>query len=256
VTAVSEQTAKLEVASLQIGYGDLVAVWDVSLNVSPGRTCALVGRNGAGKTTALLGIAGLLKPRAGKVRVGGTDITGLAPHRRASIGLSLVLEGKRIFRPMTVQENLVLGAFGPKSKTRATDTKSGLEEAYERFPMLAERRTKLAGDLSGGQQQMLAIAQALMSRPRFLMLDEPSSGLAPSVVDAIFDVIGQLKAEGMGIVLVEQLVEEMLSGVADDIVVLDSGRVVLSGAAADLSVERLASLVYASDDHLPKDADG
>lgn len=234
----------LSVCDLQVGYGDLTAVWGADLAVRPGRVLALVGRNGAGKSTFLLGIAGLLRPTRGTVILDGTDITALPPHRRGALGLSLVPEGKRVFRPLSVHENLQMGAFARRVSGRAAGKL--MEEMYERFPVLGRRRSALAGDLSGGQQQMLAIAQALMSRPRVLMLDELSSGLAPAVVDEVFEIVAALRADGIGVVLVEQLVSEMLSGVADDVVVLDGGRVVLAAEAASLSVERLARLVYAS----------
>ena len=234
----------LSVEGLQVGYGDLTAVWEADLAVRPGRVLAVVGRNGAGKTTLLRGIAGLLRPTRGTVTLDGTEISALPPHRRGALGLSLVLEGKRIFRPLTVHENLQMGAFARRVGRRAADEL--MEEMYERFPALAGRRTARAGDLSGGQQQMLAIAQALMSRPRVLMLDEPSSGLAPAVVDQVFAIVAGLRSDGIGVVLVEQLVAEMLSGVADDVVVLDGGRVVLAAEATSLSVEQLAGLVYTS----------
>ncbi|WP_072801620.1 ABC transporter ATP-binding protein [Rhodococcoides yunnanense] len=232
----------LSVQSLRVGYGDLTAVWDASLDLMPGRVLALVGRNGAGKSTLLLGVTGLLRPTQGRVLLGGRDITTVPPHRRGKLGLSLVMEGKRVFRPLTVEENLKVGTFSQGASRK--ESAALIDEMYQRFPMLAERRTKMAGDLSGGQQQSLAIAQALMSRPKVLMLDEPSSGLAPSVIDGVFDLIGTLKKDGIAILLVEQLVADMLGGVADDVVVLDGGRVVLSEPADSLTVERLAGLVY------------
>lgn len=240
---VPSSTPLLSAEGLQVGYGDLVAVWDASIEVQSGRIVSLVGRNGAGKTTFLLGIAGLLNPAKGSVTLEGDDITKMPPYRRSSRGLSLVLEGKRVFRDLTVRENLVLAA--PTRRQDRRDLNERIDEMYERFPALKHRQQKPAGDLSGGQQQMLAIAQSLMCRPRVLMLDEPSSGLAPVVVDEVFDLLTELKQEGLGIILVEQLVAEMLGGIADDIVVLDGGRVALSGPASSMSIEQLAGLVYA-----------
>jgi branched-chain amino acid transport system ATP-binding protein len=234
--------ALLSVEHLRLAYGDLTVVWDVSLQVHRGRTTALVGRNGAGKTTLLAGIAGLLKARHGRVRFGDADITRLAPWNRVHHGLGLVQEGKRILRSLTVQENLVLALHGAGVGRR--DFAPRQEEMYTRFPILGSRRTERASSLSGGQQQMLAIAQALIARPRVLLIDEPSSGLAPVVVHEILGIIDQLKAEGIGILLVEQLIEEVLSGVAQDVVLMERGRVMLADRAENLTVEQLAEGIF------------
>lgn len=229
------QDIVLEVRGLRVGYGDLTAVWAADITAAAGRTCAVVGRNGAGKTTLLKGIAGLLNTDDGAVLLDGADLSGLPAHERARRGLALVQEGKRVLRSLTVQENLRMGLFARTRRRRGSRGDRGaFDEVFERFPVLAERRSQLAGDLSGGQQQMLAIAQALIIRPKVLMVDEPSSGLAPIVVQEVFDVITGLKQEGIAIILVEQLVEDVLSDVADDVVVLEGGRVVNSGEAATI----------------------
>jgi branched-chain amino acid transport system ATP-binding protein len=230
-------SAALEVSGLQLGYGDLTAVWDASFTVEEGSICALVGRNGAGKTTLLSGIAGLLPAKAGTVRLLGRDVGRQAAQKRVRDGLTLVQEGRRIFRSLTVQENLELGAFAHRGGER----KGLFDEMYERFPALAQRPGAKAGALSGGQQQMLAIAQALVSRPKVLLIDEPSAGLAPVIVDEVHAAIRQLKADGLTIVLVEQLIEDVLGNIADDVVMLEGGRVVLSAPASSLTVEDVSS---------------
>lgn len=232
-------SVSLEVSRLKLGYGDLTAVWDASFTARTGRICAVVGRNGAGKTTLLSGIAGLLPAKAGTVRLLGEDVERLPTHTRVKAGLTLVQEGKRIFRSLSVQENLRLGAFAHNAK--GAELRSLYDEMYERFPALAERRHSSAGTLSGGQQQMLAIAQALVSRPKVLLIDEPSAGLAPVVVDEVHAAIRQLKAEGLSIVLVEQLIEDILGDVADDVVILEGGRVVLAAPASSLTVEDVSN---------------
>jgi len=236
---------ELQVSDLQVAYGDLIAVWGVSLQLRPGSITALVGRNGAGKTTLLSGIAGLLPARSGTVTLGGQDISGLPPWRRVKQGLTIVQEGKRVFRGLTVRENLMLG-LGGRGGNRGGAAEQRLKALYERFPMLGERPGERAGALSGGQQQMLAIATALAASPRVLLVDEPSSGLAPVVVDRVFDILEQLKSEGLAILLVEQLVEEVLGGIADDVIVLDRGRVTLHDLAGNLSTEAVADSIYAT----------
>jgi branched-chain amino acid transport system ATP-binding protein len=232
----------LVVDGLASGYGDLQVLWNVSLQVDAGQISVLLGRNGAGKTTTLRAIAGLNRVTAGSITLGGADLKQVAAHARVKRGIGLVQEGKRIFRRRTVHENLLLGGYvlglGRKK------LKDRCEQNYERFPMLRGRAGTVAGTLSGGQQQMLAIAQALMADPTVLMLDEPSAGLAPSVVNEVFDIISNLRTEGLGVLLVEQAVEEAMR-VADRYAVLDVGRVVVSGTAGeagDASVIREAYL--------------
>ncbi|TDC95595.1 ABC transporter ATP-binding protein [Actinomadura sp. 7K507] len=235
----------LDVADLRVAYGDLVAVWEASVRLAPGRITALVGRNGAGKTTLLSGICGLLPARSGSVVLDGRDITGLAPWRRVRGGMAIVQEGKQVFRDLTVHENLRVGLRGRRSR-RGGGEAAVLEELYERFPALAGRRGHRAGALSGGQQQMLAIATALAARPRVLLVDEPSSGLAPVIIDQVFELLDELRADGLAILLVEQLVDELLGGIADDVVVLDRGRVTLRDQASNISAEAIADSIYSS----------
>jgi branched-chain amino acid transport system ATP-binding protein len=222
--------ADLTVTGLTAGYGDITAVWDLDLTVSAGQIVALLGRNGAGKTTTLHAIAGLLPASRGTVTLGDTDITRAPPYRRVSAGIALVQEGKQIFRHLTVEENLHLGTYSRHIPRRHMHRH--LDEQYERFPMLAERRKARAGSLSGGQQQMLAIAQALLAEPSVLMLDEPSAGLAPAIVIEVFDVVSRLRDQGIGVLLVEQLADRALA-IADDVIVLDIGRVILRHDTAE-----------------------
>ncbi len=219
----------LVVDGLASGYGDLQVLWNVSLNVEAGSISVLLGRNGAGKTTTLRTIAGLNRVTAGSITMRGEKLTQLAPHARTRRGIGLVQEGKRIFRRRTVHENLLLGGYVLGLSRKKLSARC--DQNYDRFPMLRGRAATTAGTLSGGQQQMLAIAQALMADPAVLMLDEPSAGLAPSVVTDVFDTISALRAEGLGVLLVEQAVEDALR-VADRFAVLDVGRIVVSGNAA------------------------
>jgi branched-chain amino acid transport system ATP-binding protein len=231
----------LQVDNVQLGYGDLTVVWDVSLTLRSGQTTALLGRNGAGKSTLLAGIAGLLPARAGRVAFDGNDVTGTKPWKRVEAGLSYVQEGKRILRSLTVHENLLLGLPRGRKK-EASDL---LDVVYGRFPILRERRQQMAGSLSGGQQQMLLLGTAMAKQPRALLIDEPSSGLAPVVVDQVLQAVDEFKRDGMAVLLVEQLVDEVMSGHADDVIVLDQGRVVLSGAVGEVSREQVVAGVFA-----------
>lgn len=223
--------AFLEVDQLQTGYGDIRVIWDVSLKVVTGELTAVLGRNGAGKTTLLRAVVGLNKAHAGTISFNGSDITHESVHKRVRRGIAIVQENKRIFRRRTVEENLLLGGY--TLPIRGKKLHDELDRIYHLFPVLAQRAKNHAGDLSGGQQQMLAIGQALMPKPALLMLDEPSAGLAPSIVAEVMETVGRLKAEGLAILLVEQAVEAAM-GVADHITVLDIGRVVLDGAASEL----------------------
>jgi branched-chain amino acid transport system ATP-binding protein len=218
----------LEVRNLSAGYGDIRAVWDVSLIVAPGHVTALLGPNGAGKTTTVMAIGGMVSVFEGSIRCEGVDVTAMPPHDRVQRGgIGIVQEGKRIFRLRTVDQNLRIGWWPRRREGRAA-LAAALEEAYEQFPVLGERRATRAGLLSGGQQQMLAIAQTLISRPRVVVLDEPSAGLAPAVMSDVLRIVDRLRQQGLGILLVEQLVDAALS-VADDVVVINSGRVVVAG---------------------------
>lgn len=231
----------LEVTGLTGGYADLTVVRDVSLAARAGEVLAVLGSNGAGKTTLLRGVSGVLPTCVGEVRVMGARVDTKPPYRRVSQGLAFVQEGKRVFRGRTVRENLVLGAYGLRGAARR-EIPQRLDEAYARFPVLGQMQGRTAGALSGGQQQMLSIAQALMRRPQVLLLDEPSAGLAPAIVGDVFEVIAGLRDEGMTVVLVEQAKGWALS-VAQRIAVLDLGRIIYlgepTGAEASNALERL-----------------
>jgi len=220
----------LEVSELSATHGELQALSGVSARVGAGEIVALVGSNGAGKTTLLRCIAGLVRPRAGRIRWDGEDVAGVLPHRLVERGLALVPEGRRLFGRMTVDENLRLGAFPPRALREREAT---LDRVYTTFPRLAERRRQLAGSLSGGEQQMVAIGRALMTRPRLLMLDEPSLGLAPRAVEAIFRVFTEINRSGVAIFLVEQNVRAAL-GLAHRAYLLEHARVVGEGSGAGL----------------------
>jgi branched-chain amino acid transport system ATP-binding protein len=222
-----------EVKNLVAGYGDIRAVWDVSLSVKPGYVTALLGPNGAGKTTTVLAIAGLARTFGGSIHAGGVDLHGLPPYERAiRARLSVVQEGKRIFRNRTVEQNLRIGLWPLRREGRRAHA-AALATTYEQFPILADRRTTRAGLLSGGQQQILAIAQALVWTPSVLILDEPSIGLAPVIVQDVLKIVQGLKERGIGVLLVEQLVGAALT-VADDVVVINGGRVAASGTVAEV----------------------
>jgi branched-chain amino acid transport system ATP-binding protein len=230
----------LEVNGISAGYGGIQVVWDVSLTVGRGETVALVGANGVGKTTVLKTVAGLLRPMGGTVTLEGVRIDGMPPHAIVARGLALVPEGRRVFPYMTVLENLELGAYLEARRARVEET---LRRVYDLFPILRDRRQQLAGTLSGGEQQMLVIARALMSRPRLLMMDEPSLGLAPAVVATVFGSIRRLADEGMTILLVEQNVRKSLE-LARRAYVLENGRIALSGDSAVLLANPMVKKAY------------
>ncbi len=214
----------LEIAGLASHYGRIQALREIALAVDEGELVALVGANGAGKTTLLRTISGVQSASAGAIRFAGRDITGLAPDRRVRLGIAQVPEGRHVFAPLTVEDNLRLGGYSrPHS-----EMERALAEAFARFPVLAERRKQPAGTLSGGEQQMLAIGRALMARPRCLLLDEPSMGLAPMLVEEIFRTIRQLKEAGTTIFLVEQNAHAALA-IADRGYVMETGAIVLAG---------------------------
>ncbi|HIR20456.1 MAG TPA: ABC transporter ATP-binding protein [Candidatus Pelethomonas intestinigallinarum] len=219
----------LAVNDIHVYYGSIHAVKGVSLEVNEGEIVTLIGANGAGKSTVLNTISGLLHPRGGSVTFMGQDLKGVPPHKLVARGMAQVPEGRRIFLQMTVEENLEMGAY---TQSKASIDGS-IEDVYRRFPRLQERRKQIAGTLSGGEQQMLAMGRALMSHPRLLMLDEPSMGLAPILVEQIFDIIRELHAAGTTILLVEQNAQAALS-VADRAYVLETGRISLSGTGAEL----------------------
>ena len=221
----------LTVSDLKIGYGRNLAVKGIDLTVAAGQVVCLIGANGAGKTTTLRTLSGLIRPAGGKIMFDGQDMTGRAAHRIAAAGLCQVPEGRQVFPDLTVAENLALGAALVRDPAEIARRRAGL---LEKFPRLAERPTQLAGLLSGGEQQMLAMARALMGGPRLLLLDEPSMGLAPLLIQEIFSIIATLKREGTTILLVEQNARAALD-VADYAYVLETGRIVLHGPAADIA---------------------
>lgn len=230
----------LELTDVHVRYGNIRAIQGVSLRVEQGELVALIGSNGAGKTTILRTISGLLRPAAGTVVFDGTDISRAATDRIVSLGISHCPEGRRIFGGLSVSENLRLGAVGQRDTSAAA---ADLEMVFGLFPRLRERLRQAGGTLSGGEQQMLAIGRALMSRPRLLLLDEPSLGLAPLMVEHIFETIATLKAQGRTILLVEQNVHQALD-VADRAYVLETGRVTLDGAADTLRKDPLVEQAY------------
>jgi branched-chain amino acid transport system ATP-binding protein len=219
-------TEGLVVEDLRAGYGDIVAVWDASFTVAQGQIVAVVGRNGAGKTTTVKAVAGLLRPIRGAITLNGTEITDLSPPRRARLGLGTVLEGRRIFRPLSVNDNLKLGVRASSSRGSSAKT---LDDIYRQFPLLAELRSTIAGTLSGGQQQILAIAQAMAASPSILLVDEPSAGLAPIMIDAVFAIFQEVASHGVGILVVEERTD-YVAPMADAILVFEHGHIVESSA--------------------------
>jgi branched-chain amino acid transport system ATP-binding protein len=235
----------LSVKQLSGGYGDIRALWDIDLEVHAGQLTAVLGRNGAGKTSLLDAIAGLLPVVShGHIALDGAEVTRMSTPARARRGLGYVQQNKQVFKRRTVEENLLMGGYSlPGRGLRSGARKVALKTAYERFPNLADRRQALAGGLSGGQQQMLAIAQALIPEPRILMLDEPSAGLAPAIVHEVFDLIAGMRDDGLSILLVEQVVDEAMA-VADHVVVIESGRVALSGPMEDFDDRAIVRDIY------------
>jgi branched-chain amino acid transport system ATP-binding protein len=220
----------LEAEGLHVAYGDAPALWDVSLRIGDGELVAVVGPNGAGKTTLINAIAGLQPIREGRLRFRGANLVAAAPHEICRHGIALVPEGRRLWTGMSVEENLVMGGYTPAARVHRDES---LERVFTLFPLLRERRRQRAGSLSGGQQQMLAIGRALMARPRLLLLDEPSLGLAPAVVDHVFEIIAAIHEGGISILLVEQNAARALAA-AERAYVLEEGRIVSEGRASEL----------------------
>jgi len=220
----------LEINNINVHFGVIHALKGITLKVEDGEIVTLIGANGAGKTTTLRTISGLKKPTSGTIVLDGADITNTTPQQRVQMGISQVPEGRRVFSSMTVLENLELGAFLRKDKNEIA---KDLERVYESFPILKDRRKQAAGTLSGGEQQMLAIGRALMSRPKILMLDEPSMGLAPILVQEIFSIIKEINRSGTTILLIEQNASMALQ-IANRAYVMETGSIVLSGTGADL----------------------
>jgi branched-chain amino acid transport system ATP-binding protein len=220
----------LDVHGLEVWYGAAPALWGVSLTLRAGELLAVVGPNGAGKTTLINALCGIERARAGRIVVDGTDVTRWPSHRFCAAGIAVVPEGRRLFTAMTVRENLELGSHLPRARAERADS---LAAALELFPALGEKLASPAGELSGGQQQMVAIARALMARPRLLLLDEPSLGLSPLIVADMFDAVRRINAQGVSVLLVEQNVEVALS-LSDRAYVLEEGRIVAEGESDDL----------------------
>ncbi len=220
----------LKVENVEVYYGVIKAIKDVSFEVNEGEIIALIGSNGAGKTTMLHTITGLISPKSGSIYLEGKDITKIPAHKIISMGMAHVPEGRRIFQQLTVYENLQLGAFILKDKKQI---EKNLKYVYEHFPRLKERKNQIAGTLSGGEQQMLAMGRALMSNPKIILMDEPSMGLSPILVSEIFQIIKEVSADGTTVLLVEQNAKKALS-IADRAYVLETGNIVLSGDAKEL----------------------
>ncbi|MGI6019388.1 MAG: ABC transporter ATP-binding protein [Marvinbryantia sp.] len=222
--------AMLEIKDLEVYYGMIQAIKGISFEVNEGEVIALIGANGAGKTTTLHTITGLLKPQKGSVQFEGQDITKIPAHKIVSLGMAHVPEGRRVFAQFSVLQNLKMGAY---TRTDKNEIEESLEMVYKRFPRLEERKNQMAGTLSGGEQQMLAMGRALMSKPKIILMDEPSMGLSPILVNEIFDIIQSVSASGTTVLLVEQNAKKALS-IADRAYVLETGKIVLDGDAKEL----------------------
>ncbi len=224
--------AMLEIKDLEVYYGVIQALKGISFEVNEGEIVTLIGANGAGKTTTMHAIMGLIPSKAGTMTYQGWDISKTPPHKIVEMGMTQVPEGRRIFQELTVYENLLMGAY--TSKLTSAQKKADIDRIYEKFPRLEERKNQIAGTLSGGEQQMLAIGRALMSHPKLLMLDEPSMGLSPLLVDQVFDIIKEIHNEGTTILLVEQNAGKSLA-ISDRAYVLENGRIAYSGTGKELS---------------------
>lgn len=229
----------LELQKLESGYGRLKVLFGISLKVEKKSITALLGPNGAGKTTTLLTVMGVVRPWSGKVLYNGTDVTNTPPHKKVEMGIALVPEGRRLFPEMTVEENLLMGAYTKRARDKAHDT---MEWVFSLFPRLKERKRQKAGTMSGGEQQMLAIARALMSRPQVLLIDEPSAGLAPKVVSDLFQTIKTLKGD-LSVLLVEQNVVAALE-IGDYAYVLENGHVAKEGSPEQLATDEYVKKAY------------
>ena len=221
----------LEVTELDVYYDDAQALWDVSMRIGEAEVVSVVGSNGAGKSTLVNTIMGIQRARRGSIMMDGVDITRVPGHRTCRAGVAIVPEGRRLFPALSVRDNLDLGAFNKRARGHYSES---LDWAYTLFPRLAERQTQAAGSLSGGEQQMVAIGRALMARPRLLLMDEPSLGLAPQVVDEVFEVIETVRAKGVGVLLVEQNVRRALE-ISSRAYLISEGRIVMEGPARELA---------------------
>ena len=232
--------ALLEIKDLEVNYGVIKAIKGVSFDVNEGEIIALIGANGAGKTTILHTITGLIQAKKGSIVFDGKELTKTPPHKIVSMGMAHVPEGRRMLQQLSVRENLKLGAYTRKDKSESAST---LKMVYERFPRLEERKNQVAGTLSGGEQQMLAMGRALMSKPRIILMDEPSMGLSPLLVSEIFDIIKVINESGTTVLLVEQNAKKALS-IADRAYVLETGKITLSGDAKDLINDESVKKAY------------
>ena len=230
----------LEVNNLEVYYGVICALKGISFHVNEGEIVSLIGANGAGKTTTMQSVIGLLPKKNGTVTFNGTDITKMPCHKIVRSGMTQVPEGRRIFQELTVYENLLMGAYTNNDQAKF---KTDLESIYDRFPRLAERRNQIAGTLSGGEQQMLAISRALMCHPKLLMLDEPSMGLSPLLVDQVFEIIKDINRDGTTILLVEQNAGKSLA-ISDRAYVMETGSIVLTGTGAELAASEKVRKAY------------
>ena len=228
----------LEIKNLSVNFGGIKAVNNISMEVEEGKIVTLIGANGAGKSTILRSVSGIVKPQAGEILLNGQNILGMSPDAIVSRGITLVPEGRRVFLNLTVQENLKIGAYLRKDKLDAD-----LEYVYSLFPRLKERHWQLAGTLSGGEQQMLAVGRALMSKPKLVMMDEPSLGLAPLVVKSIFEIIETITGQGITVLLIEQNANMALR-TADIGYVMETGKIVLSGTGAELAASEMVRKAY------------
>jgi len=233
----------LEIESLRAGYGSINVLWDLSLGIEEGKLTCIVGPNGGGKTTLLRAIMGLVRASAGHVRYEGNDATNLPTWTMVRNGVALIPEGRMVFRDMTVADNLLMGAFPPKCRGRSG---ANLKLVYDMFPRLYERRDQLAGALSGGEAQMLAMGRGIMEEPKLILVDEPSLGLAPVVVDEVMAILARLRHEGRTIVLVEQNTNKALK-IADHVYLVRGGKVILSEAASAVDLHHLHDLYFARD---------
>ncbi|MBQ7174943.1 MAG: ABC transporter ATP-binding protein [Lachnospiraceae bacterium] len=230
----------LKVENLKVQYGMIEAIKGISFEVNNGEIVTLIGANGAGKTTTMHAISGLVKPSAGSIMLNDTELTKVQPHKIVEMGLAQVPEGRRVFAQQTVEENLTLGAYARKDKDAIT---ADMEDVFQLFPRLKERRTQLAGTLSGGEQQMLAMGRALMAKPSIILMDEPSMGLSPLLVTEIFHIIEEINAKGTTVLLVEQNAKRALS-IADRAYVLETGFITLSGTGEELANDERVRKAY------------
>ena len=230
----------LKIEKVNAGYGDVTVLWDINIALDAGKTLAIVGSNGAGKSTIMRTLCGLVSPSAGFITFDGKNISKMAPHDIVKLGIVYVPEGRRLFNKLSVMDNLLVGSYLPQNRKKRAEN---LERVFEMFPKLHERREQKAGTLSGGEQQMLAIARGLMSCPKVLMLDEPSLGIAPVIVDKLFEIIAQLKKENMTILISEQNVGRVLD-IGDDAIVVQSGRIVMSGTCEEIKKSDMIQKAY------------